>query len=72
MTYSLTNGSPTASTRHAEVRLTPTDYAAEMRARADDAADETARAYWLWLAAEWDRTADRDRRQLPPRYWGDE
>jgi hypothetical protein len=42
-----------------------------MRARADDAADEAVRAYWLWLATEWDKTADRARTR-PPRAWGDE
>jgi hypothetical protein len=42
-----------------------------MRARADDALDETARAYWLWLADEWDKTADRDHYRLP-RSWADE
>jgi hypothetical protein len=56
----------------AEARLTPAEHAAEMRARADDAADDTARAYWLWLADEWDKTMDRQRRRPPPRSWADE
>lgn len=51
---------------------TPTDRAAEMRARADDAVDKTTRAYWLWLAEEWDKTADRDRRRWAPRSWSEE
>jgi hypothetical protein len=54
-----------------EARLTPAEHAAEMRARADDATDEAARAYWLWLATEWDKTADRHRYRLP-RSWADE
>ncbi|HLY79779.1 MAG TPA: hypothetical protein VKQ70_10420 [Caulobacteraceae bacterium] len=57
--------------RRVEPRMTPADHAAEMRARAEDATDETARAYWLWLAAEWDKTAFRHR-FLPPRSWSDE
>jgi hypothetical protein len=52
-----------------EARLTPAEYAAEMRARADEAETETARAYWLWLALEWEKTAHRHR---PPRSWEDE
>lgn len=58
--------------QRAEARLTPADYAAELRARADDTVDEAARTYWLWLAAEWDKTADRDRYRLPSRSWSDE
>jgi hypothetical protein len=58
--------------RRAEARPTPADYAAELRGRADDAVDGAARAYWLWLAAEWDKTADRDRYRLPSRSWSEE
>ena len=55
-----------------EARMTPTERAADMRGRADEAATEAARAYWLWLALEWDKTAQRERRWSPPRSWSDE
>ena len=54
-------------------RPTPADHAAEMRGRAFYATDPVARAYWLWLAEEWQKTADRDRLwPPPPRSWAAE
>lgn len=68
MTHLQTSQSP----QQRERRLTPREQAVEMRARAGDAADEVARRYWLWLAREWEKTADRDRYRLPLRPWDDE
>ncbi|MGA0604358.1 hypothetical protein ACO2Q0_00010 [Phenylobacterium sp. VNQ135] len=44
------------------IRRTPAERAAELRLRAQ-AVDPAQREYLLWLAAEWDRTAMRDKDQ---------
>lgn len=66
----MTHLQPSPRPERLEARLTPREHAAEMRARADS--DLAARAYWLWLADEWEKTADRQRLRPPPRSWADE